>query len=198
MATIYSSVGVAVRAGQLVVGFSADPAILVTDAEGTPLDSFRLPATRRRDIPPDLERSFVPTLDAEKRIGAASDLNAISFRADGSIIFVHFDHTFLPPRSVAARIFVSVLSADLQTACVDGELVSDAAEGRFGYGAIPCSRFIRTRAVQGAERPQSSDTWSTPLVVNGFRYLTLRFADPRHAETGHPAFPRQNRLSLEQ
>jgi hypothetical protein len=120
-------VAVALKDDKLVVGYAADRAILVTDRQGVPIDSFAVPSVRRRGEPKDLESRVDPNQDMEFADLAAlsSVLLSIGRRSDGSLLFVHLDFGLVPPRKVTARIFVSVLSADLKSACVDAELPQD-------------------------------------------------------------------------
>lgn len=124
LAGFFYMVAVAPKEDKLIVGYSADRAILVTTRDGEPVDSFAIPSSKRRGEPRDLESRVDPKADMEFADMAAlsSVLLKIGVRADGSLAVVHMDFGFVPPRKVTARVFVSIVSADLKTACVDAEL----------------------------------------------------------------------------
>ena len=127
LAAFFYNVAVAPQGDNLIVGYSADRAILVTDRHGTVVDSFAVPSAGRRGEPADLEQRIDPKNDMEfaDLVALSSVLVQIGARADGSLLFVHLDYGMIPPRTITAKAFVSLVSADLTRACVDAEVPQD-------------------------------------------------------------------------
>ena len=124
LANFFYNVGVVPKGDKLVVGYSADRAILVTNRDGALVDSFAVPAIHRRGEPVDLEKRVDPKADMEfgQIVALTSVLFQIGLQADGALVFVHFDYGFTPPRTITTKAFISVVSSDLSRACVDAEL----------------------------------------------------------------------------
>ena len=124
LASFFNTVAVAPRGNRLIVGYGADRAVLVVDRDGMAVDSFAVPFARRRGEPADLERRVDPKNDMELAdiTALTSVLRQLGVRSDGSLVFVHIDFGWVPPRTVTAKAFVSVVSADLTRACVDAPL----------------------------------------------------------------------------
>lgn len=110
----------AARDSFLVVGFSADQEILVVDSLGHTVDSFVVPHVRRRGIPTNFESKVSATTDPEagEAVALLSMLLQIGVAPDGALLFAHYDGRMVG-RIPVATIYVSVVSPDLKTACVD-------------------------------------------------------------------------------
>ena len=105
----------------LLVAFAVQETLLLTDAHGTLVDSLALPVIRRRGVPDDVEERMQTSGSAEGAWRIASLLHSAHRLSDGQIALVHADMEFTNGTFLMA-LFVSLLSRDLQRACIDERL----------------------------------------------------------------------------
>lgn len=105
----------------LMVSFSGHHQVYLSRRSGEIVDSLELPAARRRGVPHDLADLFKQNRPAEEYFKASSLLAAVHRNVNGTTTFVHFDQE-LRGRALTATGFVSLLSADRRTACVDATI----------------------------------------------------------------------------
>lgn len=160
------------RQGRFVVGFGADPAVMIIDTAGEVQDSFEIPVRKRRGVPSDLERLVDPTFDMEqgKLLAMTSVLLSVGALSDGSLVFVHFDPQVQGRTAVAAG-YVTVVAPDLSRACVDGVLQADDEP-------IPVLRFRGDTLFAIRQRVDSTSRASSAIVgylidTKGCRWVTV-------------------------
>jgi hypothetical protein len=134
-ALLYGSGGfLAPTAGWILHGYVPLNWVYVHDHDGSVLDSAYVPSVRRRGVPADLQARLdvdkINVLDAMELHSALFDVHVLP---DGQVAFVHQDWTLLsretiPPPS-SATVWVSLLSSDLERACVDTQL-SDSKDAK--------------------------------------------------------------------
>lgn len=105
----------------LLVAFAGQEALLLTDPNGTVIDSLALPVIRRRGVPDNVEERMRSEGTMEGAWRIASYLLASERLATGYIAIVHADMEF-KDRTFLMDVFVSLLSPDLTRACVDEPL----------------------------------------------------------------------------
>ncbi len=120
LAGIYSSVLVVPWSDTLLVGYAGLDELYVATQEGRSVDTVGLPVRARRGVPDDIVKRM-PKLEWPEMIAAASALFGLARLSDGRFAAVHLDQV-VSGNSFSADGFVSVLSADRRTACVDGTL----------------------------------------------------------------------------
>lgn len=117
---INSGVVVARRADDVIVGFSALEALLrIVPGQAVP-DTLLVPVRARRGVRRGrLERHGG---DTHELVNRASKLVLLDQTSAGEILLVHFDSEYLESGRLQTTVYVSVVSADLQRACVDGRV----------------------------------------------------------------------------
>lgn len=117
-------------ADSALVGFSASPWVLAVTATGQVADSVRVPVRARRGVPDDLvERLNGPSFDLRATFRSLSGQYGMSRAPDGTFLLAHLDPEIHDGNRITGRLFVSLLSADRQRACVDREVpVSDVSQ----------------------------------------------------------------------
>jgi len=118
IAANYGHVQVVPLGDSLLVSFLASPRLLLTDLDGRVLRAVELPVVRRRGIPADISRRYreSPTLrDKTRLLSMLLDARRLG---SGAVVVVNFDLEM--PEDVPLRTgYVSLLSRDLRSACVD-------------------------------------------------------------------------------
>lgn len=107
-------VNVGLMGDSLLVAYSATEPILVVDRTGTVVDSFIVPARRRRGFP----RDWSPDQEFGKAVAGKSTLFWLRRRTDGMFWAVHYDQTHIR-NTLQATIYASLLKPDLSAACID-------------------------------------------------------------------------------
>lgn len=120
LAGIYSSVFVVPWADTLLVGYAGSDDLHLATQAGALVDTVGLPVRARRGVPDDIVQRL-PRLQWPEMIASASALFGVGRLPDGRVAAVHLDQVVIGS-SFTADGFVSVLSADRRTACVDGTL----------------------------------------------------------------------------
>lgn len=125
------------------------------------LDTIRPPHVRRRGVPENAQVKFDTdrSLSFRDRVEMMSYLVSIYRIRDGETVLVHYDQTVKgepPSVEFLADIFVTVLSADRQTACVDG-VVRYGKETRARLTVSRDTLFLLDRTLN--EAGDSMKTW---------------------------------------
>jgi hypothetical protein len=98
--------------------------IFIASSKGLVLDSVRVPRRVRRGIPVDLNASRPDTRAIASR---ASLTFAMGRLRDGRLVIIHMDADFLKAAG-SGKLYVSALSRDDGSACVDMPLLHDAEQ----------------------------------------------------------------------
>ena len=102
----------------LLVGYTGHPALFLTRPDGTPFDTVEIPAVRRRGVPRDMVERFAADPPNEEIASMASALVALHRLPSGEVAAFHLDVT-VDGRLITADGFLSVLSKELDRACID-------------------------------------------------------------------------------
>ncbi len=119
---IHHAVMVDAWADSLLVAFSGTNEFMVTGADGVPVAEVTVPAARRKGVTREaLQAMANPATPFPEMFSAISSLFDLHRRSDGSIVTVHFDQ-ILDGQAIESQVFVSLVSADRSSACVDGQV----------------------------------------------------------------------------
>ncbi|MDE2973869.1 MAG: hypothetical protein OXU64_03950 [Gemmatimonadota bacterium] len=138
-------------ADTLLVGMAAVNELVLATWGGEALDTIRPPGVRRRGVPANAQVKYDTDMSLSflDRVEMMSNLNGIYRMSDGQAVLVHYDRTFrgeIPMVEWLADIYVTVLSADRRTACVDGS-VPYANETRARLTVSRDTLFLLDRAL---------------------------------------------------
>lgn len=75
----------------VIVGFITTDELRVATAAGEVTDSLRIPALRRRGVPPDLDAIVAPVVQSRLAFFIFATLASLDVRADGHLMAVHYD-----------------------------------------------------------------------------------------------------------
>ncbi|HET7583667.1 MAG TPA: hypothetical protein VFK13_02110 [Gemmatimonadaceae bacterium] len=117
LAGIFDGVEVAPTTDGLLVGFSGLDDLYVTDTEGRVEKIVAIPVRHRRGASVEMIQRL-DGLEYPEMFSALSALFALHRLRSGNLALVHFDQT-MADNAITARMFVSLLSSDLASACVD-------------------------------------------------------------------------------
>jgi hypothetical protein len=153
LAGIYNSVFVVPWADSLLVGYQGSNDLYLATHAGAVLDTITLPIRARRGVPDDFGTKM-KKMQWPEMVGGASALFALGRLSDGRIAAVHLDQV-VTGNGFTADGFISVLSADRRTACVDGRipLTKDAAPRMLFRGD---TLFILQQRVAGENRAETT------------------------------------------
>ncbi|HET7603384.1 MAG TPA: hypothetical protein VFK36_10245 [Gemmatimonadales bacterium] len=119
---IFTIVALDAWADTLVAGYSGSNEIVFMDSTGRELDRLDLPAARRKGVTPKgLALVAAPDTPFPDRFSAMSGLFALHRRSSGQIAAVHMDQV-LDGNAIESVVWLSLISADLKHACVDGSV----------------------------------------------------------------------------
>ncbi len=124
----FSTAHAAAWSDSMLVGFSGVPYVVRYSRSGTPVDTAWIPWVRRRGFPPGWLEVFAPgkKVTLQAMVGAFSFLSGLWRRPDGTFLLWHqenaIDESFREPR-FSGTAHLSLLSADLQRACVDAAVL---------------------------------------------------------------------------
>jgi hypothetical protein len=126
-ASFYSTGTVAAWADSVIVGMSGGNDLILHHADGTVLDTVRVPVVRRRGVPANHQQRVDEDrkLETDELFRIASLLYHVHRTPDGSLLVVHHDSDLegeIQGGVITARPFVTVISPDRRRACVDAEL----------------------------------------------------------------------------
>lgn len=155
LAGVYSSVFVVPWADTLLVGFAGSDELHLATQEGALVDTVSLPIRARRGVPDDIVQRL-PRLQWPEMIASASALFGLGRLSNGRVAAVHLDQV-VNGSSFTADGFVSVLSADRRTACVDGTLpLSKDTSPRVLFRGD--TLFVLQQRLTESDRPETSIT----------------------------------------
>ncbi len=125
LAGIYNGVAVTAWVDTLLVAFAGTDRILILDSLGRLRDTVVVPKRNRRGIPPDVKGLFGPEsqLSPPEMFGVLSEFYALHRLPGGRVLAAHRDAT-IDGRVISATLYVTILSRDLKTACVDASIPS--------------------------------------------------------------------------
>lgn len=116
---IHPSSQIQVWADTVLLGLGGSDVIRVLDTTGSVLDSFTIPVVRRRGASAErVRRMTSPDLPFPDMFSMISHLMAIHRTRDGTLILVHADGR-IEGRRITDSLFVSLVSPDRRSACVD-------------------------------------------------------------------------------
>ena len=109
----------------MLVGMAGVNELVLATWEGEVLDTVHPPGVRRRGVPENAQVKYETdmSMSFKDRVEMMSLLVGIYRLQDGETVLVHFDQTItgeIPMVEWLADIYLTVLSADRRTACVDG------------------------------------------------------------------------------
>lgn len=150
----------------MVVTFAAVNWLVRSTIDGAAMDTAYIPIQRRRGVTPSaLEIFGALPLDFERAYRAISLTYALWRLPDGRIVVWHQDGTVKPADQsrleIEARAFVSVLSPDFRSACVDAE--------------VPPPSGGRPRLAMRADTLYSLDQLLDTAAPTGLRTVVRRY-----------------------
>lgn len=169
LAGVYSSVLVVPWSDTLLVGFSGLDELHVATQAGAVVDIVSLPIGARRGVPDDIVQRM-RKMQWPEMISAASALFGLARLPDGRFAAVHLDQV-VSGSSFTADGYVSVLSADRRSACVDGVLPlgKDTSPRVLFRGD---TLFVLQQRLAEAERAETSITGYL-LKTDGCRWVPV-------------------------
>lgn len=125
LAGIYNGVSIVAWADTLLVAFAGSDRIVIADTLGRLVDSVVVPKRFRRGVPPHSEELFTPEHQRAQPdlFATLSEFYWLHRLTDGRILAAHRDGQ-MDGRLITATLYVSILSADLRTACIDARIPS--------------------------------------------------------------------------
>lgn len=127
----FTRFSVAPAGDTVLVGYMGLDRLSVHDRDLNRLGWVGVPAERRREQPDELVRRVNETGGAQERFSVTSFLFGVHRLPDGHVAVVHYDQDLgsVTSRRIEAEVYVSLLSADLDRACVDRRVpTADAAQ----------------------------------------------------------------------
>lgn len=145
----------------ILAGMAGVNELVLATWGGGVLDTIRLPGVRRRGVPENVQviHETDRSLSFKERVEMASLLVGIYHMQDGQTLLFHADQTIegeIPKVEWLADIYVTVLSADRRTACVDG-FVPNANETRARLTVSRDTLFLLDRTINQAG--DGLETW---------------------------------------
>lgn len=155
LAGIYTGVYVVPWADSLLVALQGSNALYLATGDGVVSDTIDMPVRERRGVPADIV-TRLKDLSFPEMFSAASGVFGLARMQDGRTAVVHFDQE-ISGTAITSEAYVSVLSADRRSACVDGRLsVSPDAQPRVMFRGDTLV-VLEQRIVEGA-RAQTTVT----------------------------------------
>ena len=159
----------------MLVGMLGMNELRLATWEGEVLDTIRPPSVRRRGAPHDLHVKYDTdmSMSFKDRVEMMSLLVGIYRLRDGETVLVHFDQTIkgeIPMVEWLADIYLTVLSADRRTACVDGS-VPYANETRARLTVSRDTLFLLDRTIN--ETGDDLKTWIRLYEIDTSRCVWL-------------------------
>ena len=145
----------------VLVGMLGMNELVLATWEGEALDTIHPPSVRRRGAPHDLHVKYDidMSMTFKDRVEMASLLVGLYRMSDGQTVLVHADQTVrgeIPNVEWLADIYLTVLSADRRTACVDG-FVRYTKETRARLTIARDTLFLLDRTIN--ETGDGLETW---------------------------------------
>ncbi len=165
-AALFRLNSLAYSGGRFVQGWSGLDEMFVLNMRGQVVDTADIPVARRKGVPADLrERIDIERIPFRERLENSSQLRQLFPRPGGGFLFTHHDQTALkmePMPVLTAKVWVGVLSPDLDRACVDAPVPRD-----FDIRPMETLRgdtlFVLDRRIADAEQLQ---TWILMYLVS--------------------------------
>ncbi len=165
-ATLFRNASLASDGGRFVQGWSGLDEMFVLNLRGEVVDTANIPVARRKGVPADLrERIDIRRIPFRERLEGNSRLRQLFPRPGGGFVFTHHDQTALkmePMPVLTAKVWVGILSSDLETACVDA-LVPRDFEIRPMETFRGDTLFVLDRRIDDSEKLQ---TWILMYLVS--------------------------------
>ena len=179
-ATLFRIGSLAYGGGRFVQGWSGLDEMFVLNLRGEVVDTANIPVARRKGVPADIrERIDIERIPFRERLEGSSQLRQLFPRPGGGFVFTHHDQTALkmePMPVLTAKVWVGILSSDLETACVDA-LVPREFEIRPMETFRGDTLFVLDRRIDDSERLQ---TWILMYLVSDERCDWLSTEPGRH------------------
>jgi len=145
----------------MLVGMLGMNELRLATWQGEVLDTIRPPTVRRRGVPENAQLSYDTdrSLGFKDRVEMASLLVGVYGISDGQTVLIHADQTVkgeIPNVEWLADIYLTVLSADRRTACVDG-FVPYTNETRARLTVARDTLFLLDRTINDAG--DGLETW---------------------------------------
>jgi hypothetical protein len=123
LSTLYSGIAVVGWSDTLLVGVMGMNSLTLMDTSGRVLRTIEPPVVRRRGSLPDAGTRFWEMTFLE-RFEAQSALFQMHRLKSGEVVLVHYDQrlTDATPQAWRGKVFVTLLSPDLASACPDAQL----------------------------------------------------------------------------
>ncbi|MET0400306.1 MAG: hypothetical protein ABW277_26185 [Longimicrobiaceae bacterium] len=102
----------------ILLGYTGHRALFLLDPGGAVFDTVEVPAVRRRGVPEDILERFSEPLENDEIASMGSALVALHRLPGGEVAAFYLDVT-VDGRLITADGFLSVLSPDFRSACVD-------------------------------------------------------------------------------
>lgn len=153
---IYTGVSVAVSRKSILVGYMGPNRLDVLNRSLERQRTMRVPVERRRGQPDDMLRKL-ERLPYPEKFSLLSGLFTMTRLPEGELALIHYDQTLtsVAARQVEIETYLSLLSADLDEACVDRPIpVAQANQPRMAIKND--SLFVlQQEVVEGAPRARS-------------------------------------------
>jgi hypothetical protein len=118
LAGIYNGIHPTAWADTVLIGFAGSADVWLLHSDGRAIGRQRIPALRRRGVPPDAVQQL-ETMEFPEMFRLLSVLFAVHRLPGGDFAMVHFDQEIGYSGDITADVYVSVLSADRSMVCVD-------------------------------------------------------------------------------
>ncbi|MXW16032.1 MAG: hypothetical protein F4139_10375 [Gemmatimonadetes bacterium] len=179
----------------MLVGMAATNEVYLATWGGEVLDTIRPPSVRRRGVPDDAQGKFDTdqSLSFVDRVEMLSALLSMYRMLDGETVLVHYDQTAKgepPTVEYLADIYVTVISSDRQSACVDG-FVPYGNEIRARLTMSRDTLFLLDRTINKSE--DGMNTWIRLYEIDTSRCVWLPVGESVKA-----SFPRTSDPSRRQ
>ena len=132
----------------ILVGISGNRNLWIIDRHGTKRDSLVIPRAARRGVPANIVDVLRKVDSDAEAMEAVSTLYSLWTLPDGGVASVYDDIEVVDYQQLilGARVYVSVLSPGLQSACVD-YLVAEASEDRPRHAWNGDTLFVTSREI---------------------------------------------------
>ena len=162
----------------LLSGMSGLNEIYLSTLDGVLLDTLRLPNTKRRGVPPNVQEVFDDLQSFSsmtEMFEAASSMYGLYRMSDGSTVVLHHDSTLdgeLPAGNITSEVYLSIIAPDRTTACVDAP-VPYANEMRPVHTVARDTLFLLDRRLNEAEDDLMTWIRAYGIDTSGCTWLNL-------------------------
>ncbi|MGH7665386.1 MAG: hypothetical protein ACRENI_14015, partial [Gemmatimonadaceae bacterium] len=148
LAGIYTRVSVVGWSDTLLLGFQGLNELRLMRTDGTMIDSVSIPVRRRRGVSPDIGAQIMG-LSFPEMFSLSSALFALYRLESGDFAAIHYDQEIVESH-ISSRVFVSLLSSDLDRACVD-KLLPNPDETQVRTTMRGDTLFVLQQEVEGTK-----------------------------------------------